>query len=176
MRFAQAFRVCGSATVFIASSFACTEATGLTGVDIQNLTLSVRPARASVMTGDTVMIVIKVVNRSGRTLDLNRGACGPLAFEVRTSAGTRISTGLMSPCGSLDAQAAYRLAPADSLFIGLTWRAVSNFEGQLATEREPLPPGLYTVFGGLVSADANDRFAKRSPAVPLTILALGAGP
>ena len=158
-----------AAAVLATAGVACADGSGPTSLELQQLTLEVRPARASVMAGDTVFVEIALRNRARHAINLDADVCGPLAFEVRNALGERVSSGLMSPCGVLALSGGYRLEPADSLVVGITWRALTNFDGQLSGDRVPLPAGQYTLVGGLVTGATRERLVLVGRGVPLTV-------
>jgi len=153
----------------LAITTACSEPAGLSAIEFNSLELTVRPTRAAVPAGDTVFVEVVARNHSTVPIDLNRGACGPLEFELRNEAGTRVGSSFRGACGYLNSAPSFRVEGLDSLVIGRVWRVTSQMNAMLA-------PGAYTLIGGLVRPDDSHRFEKAGNPVPLTILPVNVRP
>ncbi|MBC7789566.1 MAG: hypothetical protein H7Z74_06450 [Anaerolineae bacterium] len=103
--------------------------------------------RTSATPSESVRITVTAMNISRRPITLGDG-CIPVSFRVYDATGLRVGPGV----GAEANIACYdeinnSIAPSGRRSYGLLWSPIEN--SGVATTAVPLPPGTYTIVGGL---------------------------
>ena len=112
-----------------------------------NVEIEVSVSRATVPSGDSLRIRLVARNPTEDTIELASGPCGPLSYRVLDLEGIRIAPRPDQYCGFIGGSPSGVLRPSDSTRISHLWSALRNYG--VAGVPESLPPGRYSVVGGL---------------------------
>ncbi|MBA3560929.1 MAG: hypothetical protein H0W30_20355 [Gemmatimonadaceae bacterium] len=103
--------------------------------------------RTSAAPGESVRITVMAMNISSRPISLG-GDCIPVGFRVYDATGLRVgpAVGWEASFACYD-EIDNRIAPGGRRNYGFFWSPIVNYG--VATTAVPIPPGIYTILGGL---------------------------
>lgn len=145
-------------TLLLALTAACT-----TGTEpASRLEIDVAVSRTQVLPGDTLTIVVTAFNPTDRPIRIPQAPCMPLMYRVYAPDGTRLAPPASLFCSVVDSEMV--VGPRESRSVTHGFAALVGYHSTAEGADAPLPPGEYTVIGGI--ADEPD---LRSPSPPVIL-------
>lgn len=135
---------------------------------LNDLTVDAEVTNTTVPAGETLVVVIRIENPTNRTVSFE-APCPPLTIRITTATGDVYPTADTGGCSVIGDPARMIVEPDEVVSWAVAWRAVTNYHSSTGQAQVPLPPGDYSVVGG-VPYEYTRELAVESEPVSFTVI------